>query len=89
MQGGWHHHGEYETSLYIVSGLMRLDFGPGGRQTVEAGPGDFVYVPRHAVHREANPSTEAGTAVITRAGHGEAVINVDGPEPEDDPGSPG
>jgi len=81
MQGAWHHHGEYQTSLYILSGAMRLDFGPGGTQSVDAGPGDFVFVPKWVVHREGNPSTESATAVITRAGHGDPVINVDGPDP--------
>src|SRR4051812_37801087 len=71
MQSGWHHHGHFETSLYIVSGVFRLEYGPGGSEVVEAGPGDFVYVPKQAVHREANPSAEQCTAVITRAGHGE------------------
>jgi len=81
MESAWHHHGEYQTSLYIVSGAMHLEFGPGGAQSVDAGPGDFVFVPKWAVHRETNPSAEPATAVITRAGHGEAVVNVDGPEP--------
>jgi uncharacterized RmlC-like cupin family protein len=82
MESGWHHHGEYQTSLYIVSGAMRLEFGPGGSQSVDAGPGDFVFVPKWAVHRETNPSPQPATAVITRAGHGDPVTNVDGPEPE-------
>ena len=81
MQSQWHHHGVYETSLYIVSGAMRLEYGPGGTAAVEAGPGDFIYVPKRAVHREANPSDEPATAVITRAGHGDPVTNVDGPDP--------
>src|SRR5919199_5713705 len=36
---GWHHHGEHETSLFVVRGRMRLEPGPGGRDVVEAGPG--------------------------------------------------
>lgn len=81
MASGWHHHGQFETSLYIVSGVFRLEHGPGGRDVVEAGPGEFVYVPKQVVHRELNPSNEECTAVITRAGHGEVVINVEGPDP--------
>ena len=77
---GWHHHGEHETSLYIVSGAMRLEFGPGGRSVVDAGPGDFIHVPAHAVHRESNPGGERSTAVIARAGSGVPTVNVDGPE---------
>ena len=76
---GWHHHGEHETTLYIASGRMRLEFGPGGGDAVEAGPGDFLRVPAGAIHRESNPSGEASRAVIVRCGSGSATINVDGP----------
>jgi uncharacterized RmlC-like cupin family protein len=76
---GWHHHGEHETSLYVVAGAMRLEFGPGGAQSVEAGPGEFLHVPAHAVHREANPGEVVSTAVIARAGRGAPTVNVDGP----------
>lgn len=76
---GWHHHGEHETSLYVVAGRMRLDFGPGGGTAVEAGPGDFVHVPAGVVHRESNPATELATAVIARSGSGAPTVNVDGP----------
>ena len=76
---GWHHHGDYETTLYIVSGRMRMESGPGGRDVVEAGPGDFLRVPAGAVHRESNPSGEPGRAVIVRCGTGEPTYNVDGP----------
>jgi uncharacterized RmlC-like cupin family protein len=78
---GWHHHGGHETSLYVVSGAMRLEFGPGGGSTVDAGPGDFVHVPAYAVHRESNPTGEPATAVIARAGTGVPTVNVDGPDP--------
>ena len=77
---GWHHHGDHETSLYIVAGRMRLEFGPGGQSVVEAGPGEFVHVPKHVVHRESNPVGETALAVIARSGSGEPTVNVDGPD---------
>jgi uncharacterized RmlC-like cupin family protein len=80
---GWHHHGEYETSIYVVSGALRMEFGPGGAEVLEAGPGDFLYVAPHAVHREGNPSDETSALVVVRAGEGEPVVNVDGPAPAD------
>jgi uncharacterized RmlC-like cupin family protein len=46
---------------------------------VDAGPGDFVFVPRGAIHRESNPSDVDATAVVVRSGRGVAVINVEGP----------
>jgi uncharacterized RmlC-like cupin family protein len=76
---GWHHHGEHETSLYVVEGTMRLEFGPDGRESVEAGAGAFLHVPAHTVHRESNPGDATSTAVIARAGRGVPTVNVDGP----------
>jgi uncharacterized RmlC-like cupin family protein len=76
---GWHHHGDFETTLYIVSGRMRMESGPGGRDVVEAGPGDFLRVSAGAVHRESNPSDEPGRAVVVRCGTGEPTHNVAGP----------
>ena len=78
---GWHHHGEHDTSLYVVQGAMQLDFGPGGKTTVRAEVGDFIHVPPHAVHRESNPTDGVSTAVIARAGSGIPTVNVDGPDP--------
>ncbi|MDN5777220.1 MAG: cupin domain-containing protein, partial [Humibacillus sp.] len=76
---GWHHHGDHDTTLYIVSGRMRLESGPNGEHVVEAGPGDFLRVPAGAVHRESNPTEEASRAVIVRCGSGTPTVNVDGP----------
>ena len=79
MVSGWHHHGEYETSIYVVSGALRMESGPGGAEVLDAAPGDFVYVPAYAVHREGNPSAEESTLVVVRGGTGEPVFNVDAP----------
>ena len=76
---GWHHHGEHETTLYVVSGRMRLESGPDGSHVVEAGPGDFLRVPAGAVHRESNPGDEQSRAVVVRCGHGAPTTIVDGP----------
>jgi uncharacterized RmlC-like cupin family protein len=79
MMSGWHHHGEYETVIYVLSGSLRMEFGPHGSATVEAGPGDFVSVPKGVVHRESNPSAQPADLIVVRAGRGESTINVDGP----------
>ena len=81
MVSGWHHHGAYETSIYVVTGGLRMEFGPAGEETLEAGPGDFLYVAPGAVHRETNPTDVEAAIIVVRAGAGEPVINVDGPEP--------
>jgi uncharacterized RmlC-like cupin family protein len=56
-----------------------MEFGVDGSQSIHAGPGDFVYVPKGAVHRESNPSSEPADIVVVRAGSGESTFNVDGP----------
>jgi uncharacterized RmlC-like cupin family protein len=48
MVSGWHHHGDHETVIYVLTGSLRMEFGPGGAETVEAAPGDFLHVPRGA-----------------------------------------
>ena len=58
-----------------------MESGPGGAEVVEAGPGDFLHVPKGAIHREANPGDEESHIIVVRAGRGPAVINVDGPAP--------
>jgi uncharacterized RmlC-like cupin family protein len=79
MVSGWHHHGEYQTTIYVLTGALRMEFRPGGSNIVEAGPGDFVYVPKGVVHRESNGSAEPANIVVVRAGRGASTINVDGP----------
>lgn len=81
MVSGWHHHGEYETSIYVLTGALRMESGPDGGSIVEAGPGDFLHVPKRAIHREANPGETESQIIVVRAGHGAAVINVEGPAP--------
>jgi uncharacterized RmlC-like cupin family protein len=80
MISGWHHHGDHESTIYVLTGSLRMEFGSGGEEAFEAHPGDFVFVGKHAVHREGNPSSEEATIVVVRAGQGEPVVNVEGPE---------
>jgi uncharacterized RmlC-like cupin family protein len=77
---GWHHHDLNQTSLYVVSGVLRLEF-EGYDGYLDAGPGDFVHVPPYTVHRESNPTGETSVAVIARAGGGIPTVNVDDPRP--------
>jgi uncharacterized RmlC-like cupin family protein len=76
---GWHHHGDHETSIYVVSGVLRMESGSGGESIVNATPGDFLYVPREAIHRESNPGEVESQIVVVRSGQGPTVINVEGP----------
>ena len=80
MSSGWHHHGEYESVIYVLTGALRMEFGPRGAHTADAGPGDLVYVPKGCVHRESNPTEEDADLFVVRAGQGESTFNVDEPD---------
>ncbi|MCW2758989.1 MAG: Cupin 2, conserved barrel domain protein [Nocardioidaceae bacterium] len=78
---GWHHHSSNESSLYVVSGVLRLEC-EGVPGYVDAEEGMFVHVPAHTVHRESNPTGAPSVALIARAGTGVPTVNVDhAPEP--------
>ena len=79
---GWHHHGDYHVYGYVASGTIRLESGPGGSDAVSIGPGGFLSVPPHTVHREVNPSsTERGEVILFLQGTGPMAVNVEEPEP--------
>ncbi|TAJ20466.1 MAG: cupin domain-containing protein [Dehalococcoidia bacterium] len=79
MDSGWHHHGEYESVVFVLSGALRMESGPGGLSIVDAKAGDFLYVPAGAIHREQNTGDRESEVVVMRAGHGSATVNVHGP----------
>src|SRR5438552_10695837 len=59
-----HHHGECETSIYILQGRARFYSGEDLRDTLIAEEGDFVYVPAYEVHVEENASDDASLVVL-------------------------
>jgi len=61
-----HHHGEAETAAYIVSGQMRVYFGEGFKEYVDASPGDYLYVPAHVPHIEGNVNNEPAELILSR-----------------------
>ena len=75
----WHHHGTHESVIYVVSGQVRLDSGPGGTIALHARPGDCLYVPPGEIHRETNDGREESEIIVVRSGRGELVVNVAGP----------
>ncbi len=80
MRSGWHHHGDHETVIYVLSGLLQIEFGSSAEEALEADPGDFVYIGRWAVHRDGNPKAEEATIIVFRAGTGQVIFDVDGPQ---------
>jgi len=75
-----HHHGECETSIYIVSGSARYTWGPTGLEhEMAASAGDFVYIPAGEIHVEENASgQEPLVVVLTRNCPDSHVVYVDG-----------
>jgi uncharacterized RmlC-like cupin family protein len=77
-----HHHGECETSIYILSGRARFYSGDGLRDIVDAEQGDFLYVPAFEVHVEENSSaSEPLVVLLSRNCSGSVVHYVDGTLP--------
>jgi quercetin dioxygenase-like cupin family protein len=72
----WHHHGEWDTIVYVRDGALSVETASG---VVEAAAGDFVHIPAHTVHREGNPTEQLAELVVVRRGTGPIVTNVDGP----------
>jgi uncharacterized RmlC-like cupin family protein len=63
-----HHHGECETSIYVLRGRAKFTYGPTGvEHEMSADPGDIVFIPAEEVHVEANVSlTESLEVLVTR-----------------------
>lgn len=76
---GWHHHGAYESLIHVLRGRVRLEFGRGGAEVIEAVAGDSLYVAPGEVHREGNPGEDESEIVVVRGGSGDLVVNVPGP----------
>ena len=70
-----HHHGEAETASYILKGRIRVYFGEDYKEYVEAGPGDFLYVPALLPHIEGNPYDESAEVILSR-GPDNIVVNL-------------
>ena len=74
-----HHHGECETSIFILSGRARYTWGPTGLEhAMNADAGDFVYIPAGEIHVEENASEgEPLVVVLTRNCPGSVVHYLD------------
>ncbi|WP_338694325.1 cupin domain-containing protein [Bradyrhizobium sp. 26S5] len=77
----WHHHEQFDSVMYMLSGRIRVDFGENGARSFEMGKGDYAYFPRRAIHRcQILEGGDDVRYVFVRLGKGETVVNVDGPE---------
>jgi uncharacterized RmlC-like cupin family protein len=76
-----HHHGESESAIYVISGTARFWSGVDLSQSHDADAGDFVWVPPHEVHVEANRSdTEPVRMAVARSTQKAIVVNLPDPE---------
>ncbi|WP_371483408.1 cupin domain-containing protein [Kitasatospora sp. NBC_00315] len=79
---GDHHHGDSETAIYVASGhpvFVFADDSSGEVEEVrlEAGPGDYIFVPPFVPHREENPDPhEEAVVVIARSTQEAIVVNL-------------
>ncbi|WP_180899970.1 cupin domain-containing protein [Martelella soudanensis] len=77
----WHHHNDFDSVMYMLSGRIRVDHGPGGKQSFELGAGDYAYFPRRMIHRaQMLQGGDDVRYVFVRIGQGETLENVAGPE---------
>jgi uncharacterized RmlC-like cupin family protein len=74
-----HHHGECETSIFVLSGRARYTWGPTGLENaMDADAGDFVYIPAGEVHVEENASdSEPLVVLLSRNCPGSVVHYLD------------
>jgi uncharacterized RmlC-like cupin family protein len=74
---GDHHHGEAETGIYVVAGHPEFVFLQDGEEArIQAGPGDYIFVPPFVPHREENPHDEPAVVVLARSTQEGIVVNL-------------
>ena len=75
---GAHHHGALESVIYVLKGRARMRWGEHLEFVVEAGPGDFIFVPPYVPHQEINASAdEPLQCVLVRSDNEAVVVNLD------------
>jgi len=63
-----HVHVGFEVMLYILAGRVRHEYGPGLKQAVENGAGDFIFIEPGVPHEVFNLSdSEPVVAVVARS----------------------
>ncbi|MGH3664515.1 MAG: cupin domain-containing protein [Egibacteraceae bacterium] len=73
-----HHHGESETGIYVVAGRPEFWYRDGDQIVrLRPAPGDYVWVPPHVPHVEANPHEVPAVVVIARSTQEAVVVNLD------------
>ena len=76
---GWHHHGEWSSYAHVMRGMLRWEFGDGGRDAIEVRAGDVARMPAEVVHRDVSAGADPLFMVLFRSGRGPLTIDVPGP----------
>jgi uncharacterized RmlC-like cupin family protein len=79
--GGWHHHGDRDSYVYVMRGTVTIEYGRGGGQRLTAVAGDLIFNPAQLVHREITGTKEPAELFVVRIGAGPLNVNVDAPAP--------
>lgn len=62
-----HRHDAHETTIYVLTGQVKMWYGERLEKCMECKPGDFIYIPAGMPHLPMNMSaTEPATAVVAR-----------------------
>ena len=73
-----HYHVNCESAIYVTKGTERFLTGKNLEETLEIGPGDFIYVSSNAVHQPINDSlTEDLELIVARNTPVEIVVEHD------------
>lgn len=78
-RSGAHHHGDVESAIYVQRGRLRMRWGDRLEHSIDAEPGDFVFVPSHLVHQEISTSDEQLVLILARGGQENVVVNIEMP----------
>ncbi len=59
-----HLHAQHESAAYVVEGEVVFWFGQGLEERIDAGVGDFIYIPPGVPHLVANPSDDQPAVTV-------------------------
>jgi uncharacterized RmlC-like cupin family protein len=88
VSSGNHHHGEAETAIYVLSGTPAFVFAEGDQEIrLQTQPGDYIFVPPYAPHREENPGDDEAVVILARSSQEGIVVNLESLWPHGKPGA--
>jgi len=53
--------------MHVLSGTLSIIHGPGLRDRIDLGPGDFLFIPPFTLHAETNLGPEPAELVMARS----------------------